>query len=56
MEININKKHSVDVGYLFDRDYIPDLVDFHIIDLDYNIKFGKKGAANPEKKANNGPE
>jgi len=50
IEININKKHSVEVGYLFDRDYIPDLVDSHIIVLDYNIKFGKKGAAKAENK------
>jgi hypothetical protein len=56
IEININKKHSVDVGYLFDRDYMPDLFDFHIIDLDYNIKFGNKGAVKPENKANNEPK
>ena len=53
IEININKTHSVDVGYLLNRVYIPDLFDLHVIDLDYNIKFGKRGAAKPENNTNN---
>jgi len=56
IEININKKHSVEVEYLFDRDYIPDLLDFHIIALDYNIKFGKKKPANPDNDLNTVPK
>jgi len=38
-EYKISKKHAVEVEYLFQRDYHPDLRDDHIISLNYKFKF-----------------
>lgn len=34
----ISKVHSVDIGYIFQRDYLPNLSDMNIISLEYNLK------------------
>jgi MFS superfamily sulfate permease-like transporter len=39
VEYKISKKHSVELEYLFQRDYKPDLRDDHIISLNYKFKF-----------------
>jgi hypothetical protein len=33
----ISKMHSVDIGYIFQRDYLPKLSDMNIISLEYNL-------------------
>ncbi len=38
-EYSFSKKHSIEAGYLFQRDYHPDLSDKHIIAINYNLKF-----------------
>jgi hypothetical protein len=38
-EYKINKKNSVDLAYLFQRDYLPNLSDINIISVGYNLKF-----------------
>jgi hypothetical protein len=38
-EYNIAKRHSVDLAYIFQRDYLPHIEDINIISLGYNIKF-----------------
>ena len=39
VEYKIAKKQSVDVAYLFQRDYLPHISDINIISLEYNLKF-----------------
>jgi hypothetical protein len=39
VEYKISKHHSVEAGYLFQRDYKPDLIDDHIIEFNYNFSF-----------------
>lgn len=39
MEYKIKKKQSIDVLYMFQRDYLPHLADMHIISVEYNLKF-----------------
>lgn len=39
VEYKISKKHTVEVEYLFQRDYQPDLRDDHIVALNYKYKF-----------------
>lgn len=38
-EYNIFKKHTIELEYIFQRDYHPNLTDINIISLNYNIKF-----------------
>jgi len=39
VEISILKKHSVDLEYIFQRDYQPHLSDINILSVNYDIKF-----------------
>jgi hypothetical protein len=39
IEYSISKKHSVEAGYIFQRDYLPHIDDINIISLSYNFKF-----------------
>jgi hypothetical protein len=39
MEYQISKSHSIEAGYIFQRDYQPDISDINIISLSYNFKF-----------------
>jgi predicted porin len=39
VEYNISKKHSVDLEYMFQRDFLPHISDINVISLNYNIKF-----------------
>jgi hypothetical protein len=39
IEISILKKHSVDLEYIFQRDYQPHLSDLNILSVNYDIKF-----------------
>jgi hypothetical protein len=39
IEYSIAKKHSVELGYIFQRDYLPSLSDIHLISISYNFKF-----------------
>jgi len=39
IEISILKKHSVDIEYIFQRDYQPHLSDINILSVNYDIKF-----------------
>lgn len=39
IEIGILKKHSVDLEYIFQRDYQPHLSDLNILSVNYDIKF-----------------
>lgn len=38
-ELSIAKHHSVDVEYIFQRDYLPHISDISILSVNYNIKF-----------------
>jgi hypothetical protein len=38
-ELKITKRHSVEIEYIFQRDYQPHLSDINIISVNYNIKF-----------------
>jgi hypothetical protein len=38
-ELKITKVHSVEIGYIYQRDYTPRLSDLNIISLNYNISF-----------------
>ncbi len=40
LEYKINKQHSVEVQYMFQRDFIPDLADIQILAIEYKFKFG----------------
>jgi len=37
-EYNITKKHSIELEYMFQRDFFPDLLDMNIISVQYSIK------------------
>ncbi len=39
LEYKIAKKHSVDLEYIFQRDFLPRISDINIISVSYNIKF-----------------
>jgi hypothetical protein len=39
LEYKISKMHSVEVEYIYQRDYFPKLSDTNIISLNYNLKF-----------------
>lgn len=39
LEFKIVKNHSVDLEYIFQRDYLPHISDISIVSLCYNIKF-----------------
>lgn len=39
IEIRVLKKHSVDLEYIFQRDYQPHLSDINILSVNYDIKF-----------------
>lgn len=39
IEYKIVKNHSVELEYIFERDFIPRKFDISIIDINYNIKF-----------------
>lgn len=39
LEYKISKKHSVEAGYIFQRDFLPHVSDINIISVDYNISF-----------------
>lgn len=38
-EYKIVKKHSIELEYIFERDYIPRISDLSIISVSYNVKF-----------------
>jgi hypothetical protein len=38
-ELKITKKHSVELEYIFQRDYLPHISDINIISINYYIKF-----------------
>lgn len=37
-EYNISKKHSIELEYMFQRDFFPDWTDMNIISVNYSIK------------------
>jgi len=39
MELKITKQHSVEIEYIFQRDFQPHISDINIISVNYNIKF-----------------
>jgi hypothetical protein len=39
VEYSISKKHSIEAGYIFQRDYLPHLIDEHIIQAGYTFSF-----------------
>jgi hypothetical protein len=39
VEYNITKSHSIEAGYIFQRDYLPILADENILTIGYNLKF-----------------
>jgi Protein of unknown function (DUF2490) len=39
VEYNFTKRNSLDIVYLFQRDYLPHISDINIISLEYNLKF-----------------
>jgi hypothetical protein len=38
-EYNIAKKHSLELAYMFQRDYLPHILDINIVSVGYNLKF-----------------
>jgi outer membrane protein assembly factor BamA len=38
-EYNIGKKHSLELEYMFQRDYLPHISDINIVSVGYNLKF-----------------
>lgn len=38
IEYKISKKHSVELEYIFQRDYLPHIKDMNIISINYNLK------------------
>lgn len=38
-EYKIARKHSIDLEYIFQRDFFPDLMDMNIISVNYSFKF-----------------
>ena len=45
-EYKISKMHSVELEYIFQRDYLPKISDINIISLSYNLKLPKTGKIN----------
>ena len=39
VELSIGKRHSVEAEYLFQRDFLPNLLDENIISVNYSFKF-----------------
>ena len=39
VEFNVSKNHSVDLGYLFQRDFLPHISDINVIRLGYGFTF-----------------
>jgi hypothetical protein len=39
LNFNIAKRHSIDIEYIFQRDYLPHISDISLISINYNIKF-----------------
>ena len=39
LDFSIAKQHSVDIEYIFQRDYLPHISDINLISVNYNIKF-----------------
>jgi len=39
IEFSITKRHSIEAEYLFQRDYLPNLLDENIISISYTLKF-----------------
>lgn len=39
LEYNISKKHSIELEYMFQRDFLPHISDINIISVSYNLKF-----------------
>jgi hypothetical protein len=39
VEYNISKNHSIELEYMFQRDYYPHISDINVISLNYKIKF-----------------
>lgn len=37
LEYNISKKHSIDIEYMFQRDFLPHIKDINIISVEYKI-------------------
>ncbi|MFH0841871.1 MAG: DUF2490 domain-containing protein [Bacteroidota bacterium] len=37
--VDITDRHEVQIGYIFQRDYFPDLIDENIVTLGYTLKF-----------------
>lgn len=38
IEYNVSKKHSIELEYMFQRDFFPDWTDMNIISVNYSIK------------------
>ncbi len=38
LEYNISKKHSIELEYMFQRDFLPHISDINIISVSYNLK------------------
>jgi long-subunit fatty acid transport protein len=38
-EYKISKVHSIETEYIFERDYLPNLADLHIVSVSYSLKF-----------------
>lgn len=39
MEYNLSKKHSLELEYMFERDYYPKMSDINVISLNYKFEF-----------------
>jgi hypothetical protein len=39
VEYNIAKRHSIELEYMFQRDFLPHISDINVISIGYNIKF-----------------
>jgi hypothetical protein len=38
IDYNITKKHAIEIEYMFQRDFFPDMLDMNIISVNYSIK------------------
>lgn len=39
VEYRISKKHSIEAAYIYQRDYLPEIADEHILNIGYNFTF-----------------
>jgi opacity protein-like surface antigen len=39
LDYNISKKHSIELEYMFQRDFLPHISDINVISVNYNVKF-----------------